>query len=222
MQLKIQVFPMSLKLLSSHNTGGACYAACFYQDGKLLIGCHDGIHIFSDDYNEADHMLKSVYVASIASLREYNSYAFVSHNRNRRKVWKTLLADFNDLKHIFSFNWNRNNVAHITASAKFAVACAEKGLVAYNLATKSQVLETLGFQPFVVRFDAGENFLLTSSHTLYKYSMDKHGELTPIWTCEDIVKPGGIAFTKYGDIVVQNMKNPEIFVISPQGLFYLF
>ena len=74
MQLEIQVFPLSLKLLSPHNTGGACCAACFHQYGKLFIGCHDGIHIFSDDYNEAEHMLQSqsVNVASIASLGEYN------------------------------------------------------------------------------------------------------------------------------------------------------
>ena len=80
-QLEIHVVPMSLKLLSSHDTKGACYAACFHQDGKLLIGCHDGICIFSDDYHEADHMLKLSHVASIASLGEYDSYAFIHFKR---------------------------------------------------------------------------------------------------------------------------------------------
>ena len=222
MQLEIKVFPMSLKLLSSHDTGGACYAACFHQDGKLLIGCHNGICVFSDDYDEADHLLKSANVASIASLGDRNSYAFVSHKRNRREVGKTLSADFRDWEEIFNFDCKNNYAAHITASAKFAVACADKGLVAYDLETKAKVLKPLGFQPAVVRFDSKENLLLTSSHTLYKYSMDKHGELTPIWTCEDIAYPGGIAFTRYGDIVVQSLENREIFVISPQGLFYFF
>ena len=123
---------------------------------------------------------------------------------------------------MLNFNCNGNDAAHMTASAKFVIVCNEGGLVTYNLATTAKVLKPLGFQPAVVRFDSEENLLLTSSHTLYKYSMEKHGELTPMWTCEDIVGPGGIAFTRYGDIVVQNMKNPEIFVISPQGLFYFF
>ena len=78
---------------------------------------------------------------------------------------------------MFNFNCNGNDAVHITASTKFVIACVEGGLVTYNPATTAKVLKTLGFQPAVVRFDSEQNLILTSSHTLYKYSMDEHAEL---------------------------------------------
>ena len=66
MDLEIHVIPISLKLISSHETGGGCYAAHFNRNGKLLMGCHDGIHIYSGDYDMAERTLEGNHVTSIA------------------------------------------------------------------------------------------------------------------------------------------------------------
>ena len=211
------MIPKSLKLLSSHDTGGGCYAASFQPNGKLLIGCHDGIRIFSDDNDNADKKLKSAHITSVRSIDE-NDSVFIMHRKDERKVGK-LLPDFKSWEQIFVYKYPGHETADMAVSTKFAVASAANSLVAYNLATKAKVTNHLGFQPWRLRFDYEENLYIASSNTLYKYSMDEHGELIPIWTCEEIVGPGGIAFTKYGDVVVQNINNPEIFIVSPQGLF---
>ena len=220
MELDIRVIPMSLILVSSHDTGGGCYAAFFHQDGKLLIGCHDGIRLYSSECNQAGKRLESNPVTSITSVDEQNSYIFIMHQRDERKVGQ-ISPEFESWKKIFDFDFRGTNAVYVTASTKFVVTCAVKSLLVYNLSTKAKVTKRLGFQPWVLLFDSEENLLLTSSTTLYKYSMDEQGELSPMWTCEEIVGPGGIAFTKYGDIVVQNIENPEIFIISPQCLFNL-
>ena len=218
MDLEICVIPMSLKLISSHDTGGGCYASFFRQDGKLLIGCHDGIRIYSDDYNQPDQTLKSADVTSIACLDGYSGYIFITHQKENRKV-RIATLDFKNWESVFEFDWPGETAAFITASTKFSVACAKHSLVAYNLTAKVKVTKYLSFQPMRVRFDSEENLYITSCDTLYKYSMDKSGALTQLWACEDIPEPGGIAFTKYGDIAVQSTKSKStgIYIISPKG-----
>ena len=61
------VLPISLELLSSHETGGACYGAHFTNNGKLVVGCHDAISVYLGDYNKADLTFKAEHVTSIAS-----------------------------------------------------------------------------------------------------------------------------------------------------------
>ena len=83
MDFKIHMIPISLKLISSHKTGGGCYAAHFNRNGKLLMGCHDGIRIYSDDYDMAEPTIEGNHITSIAS----NGDNFISLSIKRTSDW---------------------------------------------------------------------------------------------------------------------------------------
>ena len=219
LDLHIQVVPQSLELLSSHNTDHAgCYAAHFTRNGKLLMGCHDGIRIYSENYKKAEKFLKTAKpVISISSHGDGSDIVFIEHTENERIVSTTPLRYLNAVE-IFRFNFPGNTPADVAVSSKFAVACGEKSVVVYNYATKLKTQEKLSFQPNVLRFDAEENLLVTSPLGLHKYSLDDTGRLTTIWMCSSKTGAAGIAFTRYGNIVVQNTDSKEIHIISPRGL----
>ena len=122
-----------------------------------------------------------------------------------------------NLEEIFNYGFPGRNYAILAATSKFVIACSKVSLVVYNVATNLKTMQHLDFQPKVLRFDSEENLFVTSTNGLHKYSLDDCGNLTPIWTCSDIVGAGGIAFTKYSDIVVQSYKGKHIYIISPQG-----
>ena len=214
MDLEIHVIPISLKLISSHETGGGCYAAHFNRNGKLLMGCHDGIHIYSGDYDMAERTIKGNHVTSIAS--NGVNYLIIEHKENQRLVTKSS-SNLTNLEEIFNYGFPGRNSAFLAATSKFVIACSKGSLVVYNFATKLKTMQHLDFQPKVLRFDSVENLFVTSTNGLHKYSLDNCGKLTPIWTCSDIVGAGGIAFTRCGDIVVQSYKDRQIYIISPQG-----
>ena len=86
------VIPLSLELLLSHETGGACYGAYFTNNGKLVVGCHDGICVYSDDYNKADLTLKAEHVTSISSPDDSCSeIIFIEHHGHKCSLSATLV-----------------------------------------------------------------------------------------------------------------------------------
>ena len=117
-------------------------------------------------------------------------------------------SNLKNLEEIFKYGFPGRNSAFLdlTATSKFVVACSKASLVVYNFATKLITMQHLEFQPKVLRFDSEENLLVASTDGLHKYSLDDCGKLSPIWTCNVMVGAGGIAFTKYSDIVVQVIK----------------
>ena len=119
---------------------------------------------------------------------------------------------------IFTFNYPGNVGSYVAISSRFVIARGKNSLVLYNCVNKTISWEVLNFQPWVLRFDFGENLLVTSTDGLHKYSLDDRGKLTQIWKCGDATGEGGIAFTMYRDIVVPSFIDKEICIISSQGL----
>ena len=76
--------PQYLELLSTHETGGFCCSALFNKNGKLLIGCHDGIRVYSEDFNNAEHILKARHVTSIANSYTRTEFVFIEHHLDER------------------------------------------------------------------------------------------------------------------------------------------
>ena len=92
MALSPYIVPQSLELESSYQTGqtgGECYCAFFNKNGNLLIGCHDGVRLYTDNYHKADRTLRANHVTSIASVNDEPSYLFMAHHDEERKIEKT-------------------------------------------------------------------------------------------------------------------------------------
>ena len=219
LDLHIPVVPQSLQLLSSHSTNFAgCYAAHFTRNGKLLMGCHDGIRIYSENYKKAEKFLKTAKpVISISSHGDKSDIFYIEYSENEHIVKTTPLHYLNAVE-IFRYDFPGFTLDDVAASSKFAVARGQKSLAVYNYETKLKTQEKLSFQPNVLRFDAEENLLVTSPLGLHKYSLDDTGRLTTIWMCSSKTGAAGIAFTRYGNIVVQNTDSQEMHIISPRGL----
>ena len=120
LDLRVHVVPTSLGLLSSHHTEGECYAVCFSKNGKLLLGCHDGIRIYSDSFNKPEKTLKSTWVTSIASrnLGSKTEFVYIRHETDDRVVCKAS-SDFSKQEEIVRFSLPGEDAAFLAASTRF-------------------------------------------------------------------------------------------------------
>ena len=200
MALSLYIVPQSLELDSSYETGGECYCAFFNKNGNLLIGCHDGVRLYTDNYHKADKTLRANHVTSIASVNDEPSYLFMAHRDEERKIEKTS-SNLSIREEVFKYGFPGRDCAHLTSSSKFIVTHNSDSVVAFSLATKRLTIEELDFHVAALRFDSDENLLVTSFDKLHKYSIGDDGNLSLIWICDNIVGASGIAFSKHGYIV---------------------
>ena len=219
LDLRVHLVPTSLGLLSCHHTEGDCYAACFSKNGKLLLGCHDGIRIYSARFNKPEKTLKSTFVTSIASHNFGNKteFVFIRHETDDRVVCNAS-SDFSKQEEIVRFSLPGEDAAFLAASTRFIAWICEKSLIVYDTITQNQTTEMFSFKPTLLRFDVEGKLLVSSFNGLHKYSIDNSGKIRLIWTCENLEAPGGIAFTMFGDIVVQSCTHKQMYVVSPQGI----
>ena len=215
MALSLHLVPQSLELESSYQTGGECYCAFFNKNGNLLIGCHDGVRLYKENYHKAT--LRANHVTSIASVNDGTTFLYIPHSDDDRTVKKTFANLLNTQGTVFGYSFPGDNCGHVTASSKFIVAHNSDSLVLFNLATMTRTIEKMNFQTVMLRFESDKNLLITSPKKLYKYNLDSDGNLSLIWICNDMVGASGIAFSKHGFIIVQSTEEKAMYIVSPQG-----
>ena len=129
-------------------------------------------------------------------------------------------SDFSKQEEIVRFSLPGEDAAFLAASTRFIAWICKKSLIVYDTITQNQTTEMFSFTPTLLRFDVEGKLLVSSFNGLHKYSIDNSGKIRLIWTCDDMEAPGGIAFTMYGDIVVQSSTHKQMYVVSPQGMSY--
>lgn len=223
LELNITVVPQSLEMISSQDTNRACYTTHFNEEGKLLIGCSDGIYIYSSDLRQAEHTLEVTHITSIARSRGESVYFFIGYDEDEdgdETVIVTKSSDFSQFDHAFKYK-NPHTPAFLTVSENFIVMVmvVDECLIIYNRETEKVSEVSLNDGPLAVLFDGNGDLLVLVDRELRKYYICKEGGLSMVWRCGDMDNATSLAITRHGIIVVLSGKTLRVISASGEIVF---
>jgi len=215
--LSLVTIPSSLTFLSEHHTTSQYpLAACYRQNGDLLVGTSSGLDIL----RRGGNCLKafSIDVKLATSVVEHHQNVFILHRvPGTCKLEMCLAGDITKRKELFQFSRTSNIVAVMAVSDGYVVVVNPdtNELIIYDFTSqqteKSCSMDLLGFQ-----FGPDSNLLGVCGSKLKKYKIE-NGQLVEIWTCDDIEDGFSLCTDSDGLIYVAARSSQKIFVVSSQG-----
>jgi len=208
--------PSSLTFISEHETYSQCLAACYKQNGDLLVGTSDGLHVFRRGGNWVNLCSTGVY--SVASVIEHHQNVFILHTANNTDIVEMCLAgDITKKKKLFQFPRTSNSAPVMTVSDRYVVVenPDTDQLIIYDFISqqtgKINSLNLLGLQ-----FGPDSSLLGACGSKLKKYKIE-NGELVELWTCDDIKDGYSLCTDSDGLIYVTAKFLKKIYVVSSEG-----
>jgi len=214
--LSLVTVPSSLTFISEHKTTNQCMAACYRQNGDLLVGTNNGLYVLRRGENWLS--LCSTDVKSVTSVVENHQNVFTLHTANNTdRVEICIAGDITKRKELFQFPRTINIAAVMAVSDRYVVATDpdNKQLIIYNFTSqqteKISLINLLGLQ-----FGLDGNLLGVSERKLQKYKVE-NGQLVELWTCDDIEDGYSLCTDSDGLIYVAARSSKKIYVVSSQG-----
>jgi len=212
--MSLVTVPSSLTFISEHKTSSQCMAACFRQNGDLLVGTVDGLYVLCKGRSKLS--VCSANVKSVTSIVEHHQNVFILHTVNNTDIVEMCLADdITKRKELFQFPRTSNTAAVIAVSDRYVVATDpdNKQLIIYDFTsqqTNRSSCHLLGLQ-----FGPDSNLLGVCISKLQKHKIE-NGQLAELWTCDDI-KDGYTVCTDSDGLIYVTTRSLKIFVVSSQG-----
>ena len=213
LDLSIVLVPRSLTYISSHDTTDFCYSAHFNDEGRLLLGCSDGLHILSSDFNHIERTLTEPDIISLSSTLGEHAYFFIKNCDGVNQVLKS--TDLLTWEKVFAFDGPKDDYSFLAVSSLFIAVISEETLIVYNRETRSKHDEALDDHPIMVLYDYNGDLLVLLPNELRKYYVHQEGSISLVWRCSRLYDAGSLTITRYGVIVVQ--ADQHLHLISAQG-----
>ena len=225
--------PSSLQFVCEHLTRSQCVTVDHHSiTGDILLGCDDGVEIYSRDSGEVRHVSDHVRVRVV----DYKGEVFISHHDDNNTVFKVIKYDTVQKKSesLFSFPLSFMKSSRLSVSDHF-VAAIDKQNNTIKLYDRqaghragSNTLTTLTLPEyqgiFNIRLLTDDTLLVTGWDTARAntYKLDKYrfsrDRLHLIWSYRDVPDlPAGIAVDDRGRIYVSGFKTRTIYVLSDEG-----
>jgi len=207
--------PSSLTFISEHETYSQCMAACYIQNGDLLVGTSDGLYVL----RRCGYWLSlcSTDVKSVTSVVEHHQNVFILHrDGNIFKVEMCLAGEITKRQQLFQFHRTNNTAAVMAVSDRYVVVRNPdiKELIIYDFAsqqTNKNSCYLLGLQ-----FLPDGCLLGVCKGKLQKYRIE-NGQLVELWTCDDVKCGYSFCTDSDGLIYVAARSLKKIYVVSSQG-----
>jgi len=207
LDVSLVTVPSSLTFISEHKTNCQCTAACYRQNGDLLVSTNNGLDVL----RRGGYWLNSCStdVKTVTSVVEYHQNVFILHRGGSiSKVDMCLAGDITKRKELFQFP---------TVSDRYVVVGNPdtNQLIIYDFTsqqtTKVNFLNLLGLQ-----FLPDGCLLGVCGSKLQKYKI-KNGQLVELWTCDDLKGGYSLCTDSNGLIYVLAQSLKKIYVVSSQG-----
>jgi len=208
--------PSFLTFISEHVTNSQCMAACYIQNGDLLVGTSNGLYVLRRGGNWLS--LCSTDVKSVTSLVEHHQNVFILHRMNNTDIVEMCLADdITKRKELFQLSRRRNIAAIMTVSDRYVMATDldANQLIIHDFT--SQRTEKISLMNLLsLQFLPDGCLLGVFESKLKKYKIE-NGELVKLWTCDDIEDGYSLCTDSNGLIYVTARSLKKMYVASSQG-----
>jgi len=214
--LSLVTVPSSLTFISEHKTISQCMAACFRQNGDLLVGTNDGVYALRRGGNWLS--LCSTDVKTVTSVVECHQNVFILHRARGTCIAEMCSAgDITKRKELFQFPRTSNIVAVMAVSDRYVVVTNPdtSQLIIYDL-TSQQTEKISSMNLLGLQFGPDNNLLGVFGSKLRKYKIE-NGQLVELWTCDDIRDGYSLCTDSDGLIYVVGRSSKKIYVVSSQG-----
>ena len=222
--------PSSLQFVSEHPTGSGCITVDHHSiTGDILLGCTDGMEIYSRDSGEVRHGTDHVR----ARVVEYKGDIIMSHHRNKTLI-KVIKYDTvkRTSEFLFPFPSTLASFSLFSVSDHFIVTIGNNNqtIKLYDRQTGhragSNTLTTQTLPEYKViknlKLLTDDTLLVTGWDTADTYKLNKYrinrDKLHLIWSCKEVPNLAvGIAVDDRGRIYVSGACTKTIYVLSDEG-----
>jgi len=219
LNISLVTVPSSLRFISEHETHDWwCYSANHRQDGDILIGTRNGIQLLSRNGKELSEYSSSE--KQVTGVIETPQNVFILHSKGGiDKVDMCLAGDITKRQQLFQFDRTGDGAAVMVVSEGYVVVNHPdtKQLIIYDFITKQTETTHPDVFPVGLHFLPDGHLLGVGGGKLMKYKVE-NGELTTVWTCEDVTNGNRVCSDSIGLIYVCTNNNLKtVYIISPEG-----
>jgi len=134
------------------------------------------------------------------------------------KVEMCLAGDITKRQQLFQFNRKGRGVAVMAVSDRHVVVKNPdtKQLIIYDFITQQRETIRPDVYPFGLHFLPDSHLLGAGGDKLIKYKVE-NGELTTVWTCDDVTEGYSVCADSDGLIYVSGETLQSLHIISPSG-----
>lgn len=219
----MNLVPLAVELILSQQTGGICYSTWFREDGRLLVGCHDGLREYSQYGDGHKQLFRKPHVTSVSKWHSDSpqgvNLCMMAYGGDTPTVYG-LHKLHNIPTSLFSYPDSTNEARYVATSKKYAVATAEKSrIIIYDTNKKTQGSVKLQTDAHKLSFLSDEYLIATNSfsHTIKMYYIEHINKLNLVWKCTGLQGVDGVCTTESGLIVCTSWTKPVIYIVSAQG-----
>jgi len=214
--VSLVTIPSSLTFISEHETNGQySLAACFRQNGDLLVGTSDILYVLHKGGTWLDPCTTNV--KTVTSVVEHHHNVIILHREgNISKVEMCLDGGITRRQQLFQFDRNGNLAAVMAVSDRYVLVSNPdiKELIIYDFISQqtnksSCYLLGLQFLP--------DGCLLGVCGVKLQKCRIENGELVKLWTCNELKGGCSLCTDSHGLIYVTTRSSKNIYVISSQG-----
>ena len=209
-----------------------CFTVHYHSiSDDLLLGCADGMKIFSKRTGKVTHEMN--YPG--AAVTEYSGDVFISLWFQSEKTVKVYMYNMNNKrqKMLFSFSQKEPSYLYLSASAQY-VALIGKDNNNIKLCNRRSVsdhtkqasdLKVEGLKMIGNLLFLPDGCLLVTGHDNVKDMINKYSivseeeEPVLIWSCDQVPGACGIAVDGRGLIYVSGQKNKTLYILSAEGKY---
>ena len=220
--------PSALHFISQHDTNDEQSTSVHHHriSGDILLGCADGIKIYSRQSGEVAHVVS--YPA--ARVTEYKGEVFLSSWHSSEKTVTVYKYDMNSKRSemLFSFPQKSNLAYFLSVSAQYIAVIGKdnQNVKLHNRISSSvstmqlpglKVINNILFLPDGCLLLTGWDGVM---FIINEYSIvSEEDEPVLIWSCDQVPYAVGLAVDERGLIYVGGAKNKTFYILSAEGKY---